>query len=146
MTTPALFLLVDDMAQKDRRRKERREAPVERERPRAAWWGYVCHGRADRCLAVNGRPMPLCARCFGFYLGLLIGVPVGFVLSMYIHLDLLQMILVAMAGIGPLILDGGTQHMGWRESTNGIRLATGLLAGVTITAIWTEMLIYGAGL
>ena len=98
------------MADKKRRKRKQMEAPVERERPRAAWWGYVCHGKADRCLAVGGGPMPLCARCFGFYVGLLIGIPVGSFLS------------------------------------NGIRLATGLMAGTTITAIWTEMVLYAAGL
>ena len=90
--------------------------------------------------------MPICARCTGFYLGLLAGIPAGLVISMFTHFALLHMTLIMMAGVAPLVVDGGTQYLGWRESTNGIRLATGLLGGAVLTAMWTEMLIYGSGM
>ena len=89
--------------------------------------------------------MPLCSRCFGFYLGLLLGIPFGLFLLTLPHMGMLPMILVLGAGMGPFFLDGFTQYMGWRESTNGVRLGTGLLAGLTISAVMTELVLYGAG-
>jgi uncharacterized membrane protein len=30
----------------------------------------------------------------------------------------------------PLVVDGGTQTLGWRQSNNSLRLVTGMVAGV----------------
>jgi uncharacterized membrane protein len=89
--------------------------------------------------------MPICARCTGFYLGLLIGILPGLVLSTITHLTLVPMTVVMVLGIAPMAIDGGTQYLGWRKSTNGIRLATGLIAGVVISAVITELVIFGTG-
>ncbi len=36
--------------------------------------GYaICHQIADRSFQVNGQPLPLCARCTGIYLGVMVG-------------------------------------------------------------------------
>lgn len=71
--------------------------------------------------------MPVCARCFGIYLGLAAGLLIF--LAGYRFLQH-PMPLPALAGcILPLALDGTTQALLLRESTNSLRLATGVLAG-----------------
>ena len=32
----------------------------------------LCHQRSDRCFAINGHAMAICARCLGIYVGLLV--------------------------------------------------------------------------
>ena len=41
-------------------------------------WGHeifshICHQRGDRCLTLGGAALPVCARCFGIYLGIVLG-------------------------------------------------------------------------
>jgi uncharacterized membrane protein len=60
--------------------------------------------------------MPLCARCCGLLLGVLIA---PFCMK-YIPRTL------SCVFIGLLVLDGTTQQGGWRESTNWLRLSTGV--------------------
>lgn len=38
--------------------------------PFLAFFRVQCHGLADRTLHVAGRPLPVCSRCTGIYLGL----------------------------------------------------------------------------
>jgi uncharacterized membrane protein len=39
----------------------------------------------------------------------------------------------------PALLDGTTQALGWRQSTNSLRLASGLLAGIGQVALISWM-------
>lgn len=44
--------------------------------------GYaVCHRIAARSFLVNGRPLPLCARCTGMYLGALVGLTYQYLIA-----------------------------------------------------------------
>ena len=41
-------------------------------------WGHdifshICHQKGDRCLILGGTALPVCARCFGIYLGIVLG-------------------------------------------------------------------------
>lgn len=92
----------------------------------------MCHGRVERSLELFGVPMPICARCTGIYLGLLAG------LAAFWLIPLLQervMRIVAFAAVIPLAVDGLTQLLGLRESTNPLRLATGMAAGLAF-GLW----------
>jgi uncharacterized membrane protein len=87
---------------------------------------FMCHGIPERCLLLFGVPMPICARCVAIYVGLLAG------LLLFPLLPLLRerfMRTVAFAALIPLGIDGLTQLAGLRESTNPLRIATGLVAG-----------------
>lgn len=90
-----------------------------------------CHGMPARSLSLFGTSMPICARCVGIYAGLLAGV-VTFALMAVSGLGhaigerLLRMMLLLAAT--PMALDGLTQATGLRESTNELRIGTGLLA------------------
>jgi uncharacterized membrane protein len=93
---------------------------------------FMCHGIPDRCLLLFGVPMPICARCVGVYAGLLLGLMMFWLIP-----RLRESVLrgVAFAAVTPLAIDGLTQLAGLRESTNPLRIATGLIAGLAF-GLW----------
>jgi len=100
--------------------------------------GLVCHQMPERTLQVGGRLLCVCARDTGIYLGLLVG------------LSLLPMrrrgasgppnLYVTLAMILPMIIDGATQAIGLRTSTNELRLITGLLFGTATSPFLVYLL------
>ena len=92
----------------------------------------MCHGKIERCLEVFGAPMPICARCAGIYGGMLLGILAFWAIPL-----LRERVMrgVAIACVIPLALDGLTQLSGVRESTNELRIATGVVAGIAF-GLW----------
>jgi len=86
----------------------------------------MCHGIPSRCVEVFGVPMPICARCLGIYAGLLVGLLAFRLLPWFTER---AMRIAAFLAVTPLAIDGLTQLAGLRESTNPLRLATGIAAG-----------------
>ena len=91
-----------------------------------------CHGMPERCFTLEGVPMPICARCTGIYAGFLLGVFLMFAVRKLHRLRLPAWLAVAL--VAPLFIDGVTQGIGLRESTNELRVITGLLAGTTLVS------------
>jgi uncharacterized membrane protein len=84
---------------------------------------FNCHQKASRSFFLNGNEMPYCARCVGIFFGMAAGT----MLSLFWVVELkLRYILAALLPIG---IDGGMQILGFWESINPVRLATGGLAG-----------------
>ena len=99
-------------------------------------WGFVysagdrlCHQKAERSLFIHGNQMPFCVRCTAIWLGLAVGL--GFMVFYRIQLNE-KFLFVILLGIVPIAVDGVGQLFGFWESTNIIRLMTGLLAGVVV--------------
>ncbi len=92
----------------------------------------MCHGKVERCLTLFGARMPICARCVGIYAGMLLGI-----LAFWAVPLLREKVMrgVAFAATVPLALDGLTQLAGLRESTNELRIATGVIAGLAF-GLW----------
>jgi uncharacterized membrane protein len=69
--------------------------------------------------------MPFCSRCTSIFLGLALGSAILIFLAIELH------IFWVILGLVPMAIDGGIQllNMGY-ESTNCMRFATGLLAGI----------------
>ena len=84
---------------------------------------WHCHQRPDRSFIINGRQMPLCARCIGILFGLLLA-PVFLLLPS--HFWCLKFACFLMP------VDSLTQAVGWRASNNSLRLFTGLLFPISI--------------
>ncbi len=90
-------------------------------------FGHICHQRPERSFAPLGRPLPVCARCLGLYLGL----PAGLLLlplapGLASRLDRRPRLMILFAV--PMFLDlllSGDQKL--------IRLTTGLLASLPIS-------------
>lgn len=87
----------------------------------------LCHQKVERSFIINGNQMPFCSRCTAIWLGLAIGL--GFMVFYKIILDEKFLILLAI-GIVPIGIDGVAQLFGFWESTNFIRLITGVLIGI----------------
>ncbi|MGV2886043.1 DUF2085 domain-containing protein [Paenibacillus taichungensis] len=80
-----------------------------------------CHRRPDRSFFIQNKQMPVCARCFGILYGYL-PLPFFFYISIPWYLGVALLL--------PLLLDGYTQKWKWRESTNILRVTTGICFGV----------------
>jgi uncharacterized membrane protein len=93
----------------------------------------LCHGIIARCLTLWGAPMPICARCAAIYAGLVIGSLLFAVTWRWIEPRSMRL-LVVLATV-PIGIDGITQAIGLRESTNVLRLATGFPVALTF-ALW----------
>lgn len=87
---------------------------------------WICHRRPDRTFSIKGHRFPVCSRCTGIYIGAF-----SYFLIAYFTPIKYTPILVIMAILmtKPMIVDGFTQLLGLRESTNLLRLITGLLGG-----------------
>ncbi len=91
-----------------------------------------CHGIPSRCLTLWHVPMPICARCTAIYGGALAGIVLMRLLpAMSERAARIVMIIAA----SPLAVDGLTQLTTLRESTNTLRLVTGVLGGIGFT-LW----------
>jgi uncharacterized membrane protein len=91
-----------------------------------------CHGIPERCFYIWGVPMPICARCTAIYVGLALAVAAFALLP---RLTERGARLLLLAAVVPLGVDGLTQLVRLRESTNGLRSATGLVAGIAF-GLW----------
>jgi len=91
-----------------------------------------CHGIPERCFTIWGVPMPICARCTAIYVGLAASLLLFFLLPRMTELAARMMLLIA---VTPLAVDGLTQMVRLRQSTNALRMATGLAAGIAF-GLW----------
>ena len=87
----------------------------------------LCHRIPERSFHYKNHQFPVCARCTGFYTGLIVFLiynyfyPVEYTLSLFIA----SIILLIPAGV-----DGFTQLLKWRESNNNLRFVTGFIGGI----------------
>lgn len=87
---------------------------------------FLCHGRPNRCLSVGGYRLAVCARCTALYLGMVSGLLV----ELAYGLPSTQFVPVLLLMVLPTAVDGATQLLGKRESTNRLRVTTGYPAGI----------------
>jgi len=87
----------------------------------------LCHQKSDRSLYINGNEMPFCARCTALFIGLAIGL--GFMVLYTIELDEKFFVAIVLS-LFPIGVDGVGQLFGFWESSNGVRILTGLPAGI----------------
>lgn len=111
--------------------------------------GYaICHRIASHSLTIGGRQLPLCARCSGIYLGALVGLItlVAAGRSRAGRLPPLPVLLMLIGGSILMGIDGvnsyltlfpGLPHL--YEPQNELRLITGALHGLTLSAIFLPL-------
>jgi uncharacterized membrane protein len=97
-------------------------------------WNFVysigdrlCHQKAERSFFINNNQMPFCSRCTAIWLGFAIGL--GFIVFYTVQLNE-KFLFAVMLSVIPIGVDGVGQLFGFWESTNIIRVITGLLIGV----------------
>lgn len=100
----------------------------------------ICHRRADRSFFYKNHQFPVCARCTGIYLTILL-IPIFKLL----HLSFEQLLICGIILIIPMAIDGTTQLFGKRESNNSLRFITGILGGIgtLCLALLTKLIIWG---
>ncbi len=79
----------------------------------------------------TGYKLPVCARDLGIYFAMLIG---GIALPFFwkIESENIPNKWLLVVALIPIAIDGGTQIIGMRESTNSLRLWTGAIAGFAL--------------
>jgi uncharacterized membrane protein len=87
----------------------------------------LCHQKAERSFFINDNQMPFCSRCTAIWLGLAIGL--GVMVFYRIQLNE-KLLFIVIAGLAPTGIDGIGQLFGFWESTNIIRVVTGLTVGI----------------
>jgi uncharacterized membrane protein len=109
------------------------QAQIDRMNPFAAaiyWFGDGnCHQLASRSFYLNDNQMPFCSRDVGVFVGLVIGMGLALAIRPKGRL------LLPLLGLLPMAIDGGLQLLTGYESSNPLRLATGLLAGVSLALL-----------
>lgn len=111
----------------------------------ADWVGYsICHRITDRSFSVAGRQLPLCARCTGMYLGIMLAFTVLLLAGRQRRSQLPPLkIMVVLIGFVILMgIDGLNSYSHFFETTphlyqprNWLRLATGIGTGLTMGLI-----------
>lgn len=108
------------------------------------WLGYgLCHQLPERSFFGGGTQLPVCARDTGIYVGFIVAVALIVVLDRGRRSsDVPPVWLGATLGVGfaAMAIDGVTQLFGFRESTNSLRLATGLAMGFAMAAYTVPIL------
>jgi len=99
----------------------------------------VCHQIPERTLLLGGYYLPVCARDTGIYLGFFVG---------YLLLSVRRKkargpphLLTMLFMVTPMVIDGGIQLIGFRTSTNELRLLTGLLFGTALSPFLLYLLL-----
>jgi len=93
-----------------------------------------CHQIASRSYFLNENQMPVCSRDLGLFLG----IPAGFLLASYRRIIVTPIYLIP--GLAPLAIDGTLQMLTSYESTNIVRLITGLIAGLFAALVISTLL------
>jgi len=118
----------------------------------------VCHQIPERCFRYGGRPLPLCARCTGTFLGVLIALLTLWAIGQRRHSRLppwrMGIVLVgltglwAIDGLNSLVELSGGSYLLYAPG-NSFRLITGmgngLTIGVVLHAIWNSVVWREAG-
>lgn len=89
---------------------------------------FGCHCRPDRSIFFHGKKFPICARCTGE----LIGIVVGAVIFPFVKLTVFQYVILLL----PLIIDGFAQLLLPYTSTNFRRCLTGVLFGYALISLF----------
>lgn len=89
---------------------------------------WECHQHASRSYFLNGNQMPVCSRCSGIF------ISIGISAMIFVFFRIKMPFWMIIALIVPLALDGGIQLISSYESSNIIRLITGILAGFATVA------------
>ncbi|HEY5468807.1 MAG TPA: DUF2085 domain-containing protein [Coriobacteriia bacterium] len=103
------------------------------------WLGFgLCHQLADRSFTAGGVQLPVCARDTGIYIGFVVSLAViALVDRGRRHQDMppAWILGIGVAALAFMAWDGLTSYMGLRETTNLLRLASGLGAGFALPLV-----------
>lgn len=89
----------------------------------------MCHQKSERSFFLNENQMPFCSRCTAIWVGITAGLIVMIFYKIELNKYFMFLILLCFVPIG---VDGIGQLVGFWESSNIIRVITGLIIGIPI--------------
>jgi uncharacterized membrane protein len=95
---------------------------------------FGCHQSVNRTIHLRSRPLPLCARCLGIYLGVFLSFFISLIHIFPFYVYLLLAI--------PLLIDGIGQKKKLWVSTNSRRFFTGLLFSNTLVFVYSLFYVF----
>lgn len=108
------------------------------------WLGFgLCHQLADRSFVAGGVQLPVCARDTGLYVGFAVSLALIALLERgrrRSEMPPAWLLGIGTAAVAVMLWDGVTSYLGLRETTNLLRLATGLGAGFALPLVVVPML------
>ncbi len=107
------------------------------------FFSIFCHQLPWRSLFYDGIPMPVCSRCASIYQATALAL-IFFRLKGYGSKEFKMNWFLFALLLAPTGIDGTTQLFGWRESTNALRLLTGIPYGLAYAYIlaWAVPFVY----
>lgn len=96
--------------------------------PIYTFFSYICHQIPERSMHVAGHQMAVCSRCFGVYVGLLLGTLVYPLWRSVDEIDAIPRIWLILSLI-PISIDWSLTIFGIWENTHLTRFVTGALLG-----------------
>ncbi len=94
---------------------------------------YICHRIPERSFFINGYQFPVCARCTGVYLAVILYV----IFAHYVAIRYTWTIFIlAVICVIPMAVDGLTQLFELRLSNNTLRFVTGFLGGLGLVIMF----------
>lgn len=94
----------------------------------------ICHQNPERSFFIGGYQLPVCARDTGTLIGFFAVFTMGLLLKRYRNSGIPDKPVIALSLFGFVLfaVDGASSYLGFRETTNTIRLVTGLMMGAAI--------------
>jgi uncharacterized membrane protein len=108
------------------------------------WLGFgLCHQLPERSIIALGHQLPVCARDTGIYVGFAVSlIVIGLLERGRRSSEMPRAWLLGLGAVfvGVMAIDGVTSYAGLRETTNALRLLSGLLAGYGLTLVLVPIL------
>jgi len=96
--------------------------------PIYTFFGYICHQIPERSLNLAGHQMAVCSRCFGVYVGLLVGILIYPLWRNVDEMDAIPRIWLFLSLV-PITIDWSLTIFGIWENTHLSRFITGAILG-----------------
>lgn len=103
------------------------EKNILKKRIKMNYKNLICHRKPERSFFIKGHQFPVCARCTGFYTGLIIFLIYDYFFNIDYSLNLLIFSIILLI---PTSIDGFTQLLNFRQSNNTLRFITGVIGGI----------------
>ena len=103
------------------------EKNILKKRIKMNYKNLICRRKPERSFFIKGHQFPVCARCTGFYTGLIIFLIYDYFFNIDYSLNLLIFSIILLI---PTSIDGFTQLLNFRQSNNTLRFITGVIGGI----------------
>jgi len=107
----------------------------------------LCHQMPERALSAGGFSMPLCARCAGLYIGLLVALPYLLYRALTEPLAVTKPVIAAAAAAAVLFAaDGVANAVGLWDTPKALRFGTGIALGAALSPLVSVLFATTAGI